>query len=172
MCVRRGERERGKKACTRAHIHTEILQPEVLIGCCYRPPSAPMAYWEDIQYSLELIQSKTKSQHLPLLGDFNVDMRSSHSPQNNHLDNRMHQYDLINHVQSPTWVTMTIDLVLFQTTTAELLRDCSVIPVDVSDHSVVLVSYMTYVPVASNMDVNSHQDEISLALTTISSAPV
>ena len=30
-------------------------QSEVLTGCCYRPPLAPIAYWEDIQPSLELI---------------------------------------------------------------------------------------------------------------------
>ena len=92
-----------------------------LIGCLYRPPSAPAAFWQSLQQVMYDIQGED----LILMGDLNVDFLS---PQTHHFDN-LNTYlllplDLKNMITHPTRITPT----------SKTLLDCVLTNMDCFEH--------------------------------------
>ena len=77
-------------------------RPVLLLGCVYRPPSAPVSYWSFLSESIEKLWS-ISSCDLILLGDFNVNILSpTLSTQHRYLNNLISDFNLRNMITSPT----------------------------------------------------------------------
>ena len=137
-----------------AWIELHNGQGKLLFGCCYRPPSAHVDFWNLLNHSLELVQRKSSADRFYLLGDFNVDVSNPHAPQLNRLNETLQQFSLINIIHQPTRITASsatvIDLVLTEKNMPQVVSDsnfCEVHHLDISDHSLIQVSLRTYLPV-------------------------
>lgn len=111
-----------------------------LIGCCYRPPDRPSAYWDAFEHHLDRV---FQGQHAAtiLIGDFNVDFGKRTSPGYLQFNEVLTKFNLSNHVTSPTRVTSrsatTLDLFL---ATIPIDGVCETVFLDISDHCAVLAS--------------------------------
>ena len=77
-------------------------RPVLLLGCVYRPPSAPVSYWSFLRESIQKLWS-ISSCDLILLGDFNVNILSPTLPtQIRYLNNLISDFNLRNMITSPT----------------------------------------------------------------------
>lgn len=112
-----------------------------LIGCCYRPPNERTLYWNDLETNLTFAMEQ-RLESLSLIGDFNVDMLTTHTAEYKHLYSLCSTFDFTNFVQSPTRVTAQsstlLDLFL---STAPINSQCEVLPVDISDHFAILTHF-------------------------------
>lgn len=110
----------------------------ILLGCAYRQPSLTVDYWHKLQQSLEYCVHANADATLVLVGDFNVNVLCDHAAQIIHLKATCTDFGLVNHVVAPTRhsgrVSTCLDLILAP---QEAVSQCSVTPVDVSDHCLV-----------------------------------
>ena len=113
----------------------------ILIGCLYRPPSAPTSFWGALDQQLEEVPGV---EHPPptllLTGDLNVDILDTKHPHYNHLHSFLATHNLTNHVSSPTRYSSTrnscLDLLLCQDAT--LVNSCASQPTTVpTDHELI-----------------------------------
>ena len=114
-------------------VETRLGQEPLLIGTLYRPPGAPVAYWNLIDQSIQLA-GNTTSKYI-LLGDLNADC--THQPPQ-HLQNIMTINNLYQIINKPTHITdtssTTIDIIL--TPCPDLVQATDVLPPVCSDHCV------------------------------------
>jgi len=110
----------------------------MLVGCAYRPPDKPVAYWDSLEEHLDHALSGCH-ESVVLLGDFNVDFSGGLAPPAQRFHSILTKFNLLNHVTSATRVTSSsakiLDLFL---TTAPTASTCETVPIDVSDHFAVL----------------------------------
>ena len=110
----------------------------ILIGCLYRPPSAPKSFWGALDQQLEeVLGVEHPPPTLLLTGDLNVDVLDTKHPHYNHLHSFLATHNLTNHVSSPTRYSSTrnscLDLLLCQDAT--LVNSCASQPTTVpTDH--------------------------------------
>ena len=116
-----------------------------VLGCVYRPPSAPVASWTDLSNQLEAAFASLNrpgiETQLVLTGDFNVDTLDDSHPHLRHYKHFLASYNLSNHVHSPTRFGKTkqscLDLVL--TDDESLINSCTPVPSSVeTDHELVV----------------------------------
>ena len=135
-------RRRRDLECELEMLWLEILAPgrpgneTVLLGCCYRPPSESAGYWDGLESNLETACSGPQTTTV-LVGDFNVNFNDAHAV--TPLHHVLNQFNLRNHVTSPTRVTSStatlLDLFL---STTPIQGVCETIHLDISDHSAIL----------------------------------
>jgi len=88
----------------------------LLVGCVYRPPSAPVSFWEQLETFIDDCMRIMKGQ-LILLGDFNVDVLQSNARISNHYHHLHHMCQSLhirNTIISPTRIPSNtcLDLIL------------------------------------------------------------
>ena len=132
-------------------LGTELLFAEVcsrssscLVGCLYRPPSSPTGYWDQLQNLMERVKQRRADAQKPivLVGDFNVDINHTASPQHHHYESFCSLFGFTNFVNGVTHVSpqghmSTLDLVLSDT---DNVQHCQVSPCAFSDHHFVRFS--------------------------------
>ena len=105
----------------------------VFIFCtCYRPPDAPITFWEDFQIQIDL--AKQYGNYILITGDLNADPNSDAGPD---LQQYADQNHLHIHVDEPTRITPTTATILdqFLSNMPHILHDVSVHPpVSHNDH--------------------------------------
>ena len=113
----------------------------LIIGCTYRPPSAPVSYWSTLSTALLPLQGLD----VVMLGDLNADFLLNPIPSTSlrHLQTDiMLPLNLQNRIADPTRVTSTssssIDCIL---SNVDSVSDGVVLPSPISDHSLVLARY-------------------------------
>ena len=120
-------------------LETRIVN--ILIGCLYRPPSAPTSFWGALDQQLEeVLGVEHPPPTLLLTGDLNVDFLGTKHPHYNHLHSFLATHNLTNHVSSPTRYSSTrnscLDLLLCQDAT--LVNSCASQPTTVpTDHELI-----------------------------------
>ena len=105
------------------------------LGCIYRPPSSPAAYWE----KLECVLSQVDGDDIVLMGDLNVDFLSPTSDLFNSLNcSVLLPFGLQNVIQAPTLISTSqnssLDVIL---TNMVAVHSGTVVSCDLSDHSLV-----------------------------------
>ena len=99
-------------------LKLEMRFINILIGCLYRPPSAPTSFWGALDQQLEeVLGVEHPPPTLLLTGDLNVDILDTKHLHYNHLHSFLATHNLTNHV-SPTRYSSTrnscLDLLLCQ----------------------------------------------------------
>lgn len=131
-------------------VHLPFVKP-VLIGCCYRPPSANSAYLNEL---CEMIDNVCDSQNeIYLLGDFNISWMSKDCHLKRQLVNTTNACNLEQVVNVPTRIQINstgkrtsscIDLIF--TNVKEMCTKGISIPVGCSDHNIVAINRKTKMP--------------------------
>ena len=106
-----------------------------LLGCLYRPPPAPVAYFEELTTHIEHVEM-TFTGSIVLVGDFNVDVSNTSSPQYPYLQHFCQNFNFSNLVTDVTRVgtqgsRSIIDLILAH---PGVVTCCSVLQTCISDH--------------------------------------
>ena len=125
--------------------HLEVMWLELgsghqtlLLGCLYRPPNKPVAYWDQLESNIEMAWTQ-QCANMVMLGDFNVDFTPPLSNSARPLQHILERFSLENYVRSPTRVTATsasmIDLFL---STSRVDGVCETVFTDISDHNAIL----------------------------------
>ncbi|XP_071944832.1 uncharacterized protein [Antedon mediterranea] len=117
----------------------------ILLTTIYRPPSAPVEFFTDLESCLHLWSDK--SSNLIAIGDFNINTQTR-STNHNHLNDIMNIFGLKQLILTPTRITetseSTIDLIL---TNCEYLHlHTSVFPCGFSDHEYVYTCLSSKTP--------------------------
>jgi len=122
-------------------IETKLNQETILIGSFYRPPSAPVAYWQLIDSSIKQVMNTPHK--FIILGDFNSDFNDNPPKQ---LTDILYLNSLQQLVTCPTRITehssTCIDLII--TPSTDIVDKVEVIPPICSDHSVPVVYLKHY----------------------------
>ncbi|XP_065186032.1 uncharacterized protein LOC135816859 [Sycon ciliatum] len=122
-------------------IEVSVSSGIVLVGCCYRPPDKPVAFWTSLESNLDA------SVHAPgkkvlatvMLGDFNVDMKMNQSPMAIRVTDLFNKFGMTNYVSSPTRATtLTESIIDLFLSTCLLTGPCEIAYLDISDHFAVL----------------------------------
>ena len=128
-------------------------QKRTILGCVYRPPSAPVASWSRLSDLVDSVISthvseKTELQ-LVLTGDFNVDVLDEEHPHFRHYQYFLASFNLLNYVHQPTRYGQTkrscLDLLL--TDEASLVHSCTPVPsIMETDHELVIADLLIAQP--------------------------
>ena len=125
------------------------------LGCIYRPPSSPAAYWE----KLESVLSQVDGEIIVLMGDLNVDFLSPTSYLFNSLNRSvLLPFGLQNVIQAPTRISTSrnssrsLDVIL---TNMVAVNRGTVVSCDFTDHSLV----HAIVGCASSSDVENRTNQ-------------
>ena len=122
-------------------ICIEVFKPSsasFIVGTIYRPPSAFVDSFSNIEQLVKLIDDENKEFYL--LGDLNANMLDNSNNTTKHLNAIMELYQLTQTISSPTRVTMTSSSLLDVciTPTPEKLVTSRVVPIAISDHYLIL----------------------------------
>ena len=125
-------------------VEVKDARAPLVIGCIYRPPSAPVGAWLQFEDHFESsIQLRPKSDVI-LTGDFNVDCLDPTHPHQSHLKHFLATFNLENHVTAPTRISpqRSSCLDLFLTSEELPVVGCKVCPAETvnTDHDLVLLS--------------------------------
>jgi hypothetical protein len=114
-------------------IWAEILveNRKILIGCMYRPPNAPAAYWNKVEASLEQAKS-TGTNHIFLLGDLNCNMFTKGNKLHQILDD-LHMTQLIDDTTHRTAYSETL-IDIIATNSLDLVEDIKIKEPSLSNH--------------------------------------
>ena len=85
-------------------VEVKAAKHQMLIGCCYCPPSSTVDFWTKLEHCLELCRLRSQNSRVCLLGDFNVDISNPATAQFSHLHHFVRVCCLQNHIRSPTWI--------------------------------------------------------------------
>ena len=109
-----------------------------IVGTIYRPRSAFVDSFSNIEQLVKLIDDENKEFYL--LGDLNANMLDNSNNTTKHLNAIMELYQLTQTISSPTCVTMATSSLLDVgiTPTPEKLVTSRVVPIAISDHYLVL----------------------------------
>ena len=117
----------------------------VFIFCvCYRPPDAPVSFWDNLQEELDL--AKQYGNHILITGDLNADPNSDAGL---YLQQFATQNHLCIHVDEPTRITATTATILdqFLSNMPDFIYDVNVLPpVSNNDHCTIStkIKFRTY----------------------------
>ena len=119
-------------------LELRCVNKKILLCNCYRPPNAPVAFWNNLSASIELAKEGNVNDII-ITGDFNSD------PHNNFrnyqkLTSLCSDFNLVNHISEPTRITPTSEscLDLFISNLNDKIKEVSVShPLGNSDHCVI-----------------------------------
>jgi len=123
----------------------------ILMGCCYRPPSATILYLDNICKMLDKVCDT--NYELFFLGDFNIDWSVRDCPLKARLLSLANTCNLSQVVKKPTRIcrrgdgvisATCIDLIF--TNISELCSSVASIPVGCSDHNLIVIGRKTKIP--------------------------
>ena len=122
-------------------ICIEIFKPSsasFIVGTIYRPPSAFVDSFSNIEQLVKLIDDENKEFYL--LGDLNANMLDNSNNSTKNLNVIMELFQLTQTISSPTRVTMTSSSLLDVciNPTPEKLVTSRVVPIAISDHYLIL----------------------------------
>ena len=116
----------------------------VLLGCVYRPPSAPVSSWACLSDTVEVAIATQTQQgadfQLVLTGDFNVNTLDRQHSHLRHYEYFLASFNLSNHVSKPTRYSKATKSCLDHLLTDDpsLINSCSPVPSTVdTDHELV-----------------------------------
>lgn len=128
-------------------------QKDILIGCCYRPPSANIGYMDEVNSMLDQVYDL--SMEVILTGDLNVDWLLPHCPLKQRLMNIANSCSFKQMVKQPTRISINkkgittsscIDHIYVNR--KELYSKAISVPVGYSDHNLVAIARKGNVPKA------------------------
>lgn len=126
------------------------LKP-ILVGCCYRPPNAPIVYLDQICYMLDKFCDLNKE--IYFLGDLNIDWSLNNSSLKNKLQSIADICNLSQMVTNPTRIFHNADGIktetckdLLFTNATDLCTKAISICVGFSDHNLIGICRKTKVP--------------------------
>ena len=103
-----------------------------ILCVCYRPPDAPISFWDDFQVQIDL--AKEFGNYMLITGDLNADPNSNAGPDLRQFADQNHLHI---HVDEPTRITPTTATILdqFLSNIPHFVHDISVLPpVSSNDH--------------------------------------
>ena len=124
-------------------IETRLNQTRFLVGSFYRPPSAPVGYWDLVEAGIR--KADSTGLMFMILGDFNTNWLAPPSQHLTKIANLFNMHQLILEPTRYTENTRTcLDLVLIQNT--NIVKNVVVLPPICSDHCVPCVTIYNTVP--------------------------
>lgn len=123
----------------------------IMIGCCYRPPNAPIVCLDRICYMLD--RACDLNREIFFLGDLNIDWGSENCPLKSKLESIAVTCNLAQVVTKPTRISYRFDgtrsatcIDLLFTNSKHLCSKAISVCVGVSDHNLIAVNRKTKVP--------------------------
>ena len=140
------EYEVASLECLWLEIHSK--NNKFLLATCYRPPRSKDDYWEDLQYSMDIVKT-SNFKNIILTGDFNADLRTC---EGNKLVQFTNNNELFIHIKEPTRITEQTATILdqFLTNIPHFITDSNVhAPLSTNDHCTISIKVTFKMPKGS-----------------------